>query len=506
MISLKQSSPVYLEITPEVLRALQDEDGLELSLERTGTGALTAACRERVVASLKIFLKNRSWSQATAICAISARGLSLRRLSLPPCPRDELPRLIRLQIEREFPLGPEDLAWGYQSLKQASTNGNGSQQQEVIVAAVRKELIQEYADILKACGLDPIFTPGALARQTLCRGTPQAYALLDLGTSQSELITFEKGLPASLRVLPWGNEQLQRAISGAVELDPGKGEVSDSELRQKITAIATAELNALMESIQRESLGEKVFISGRAGLSPRAITSRGIGYEPLKVSPGEGRSAAVLGIKEAFEQSGEVPIVLQHQASARGQKDSRPLFWKWGALACALALVAILLPYTVALVQKPRLARRIAEIEAYRDKLPRIERDLSFLQYLQTNQPPYLDAIYAMANAAQPGVRIESLSMSRRGDVSLRASMRDSQQLTQFRSRLIDSGWFSSVVVEEQSPTPDRQKINVRIIGQWKPLSEVKPLDTAIKAKPSSKTATEPPAAPALEMREGGPQ
>ena len=58
--------------------------------------------------------------------------------------------------------------------------------------------------------------------------------------------------------------------------------------------------------------------------------------------------------------------------------------------------------------------------------------------------------------------------MNRRGDLALRGFMRDSQQVVDFRSKLINSGFFSTVVVEEQNPTPDRQRINLRISAQWK--------------------------------------
>jgi hypothetical protein len=47
--------------------------------------------------------------------------------------------------------------------------------------------------------------------------------------------------------------------------------------------------------------------------------------------------------------------------------------------------------------------------------------------------------------------------------------MRDGQQVADFRSTLIHSGLFSTVVIEEQTPTPDRQKVIVRISAHWKP-------------------------------------
>src|SRR5213075_2783405 len=96
------------------------------------------------------------------------------------------------------------------------------------------------------------------------------------------------------------------------------------------------------------------------------------------------------------------------------------------------------------------------------------DRELRFLQYLKDNQPPYLDALATVANAVQPGTRFDSVSMNRRGDLALRGFMRDSQQVVDFRTKLIKSGFFSTVVVEEQNPTPDRQKVILRISAQWK--------------------------------------
>src|SRR5439155_22276804 len=65
----------------------------------------------------------------------------------------------------------------------------------------------------------------------------------------------------------------------------------------------------------------------------------------------------------------------------------------------------------------------------------------------------------------------------------LRGSRQSSQQVTDFRSKLIESGFFSNVTVDEQSPGagpggmpgmggmagPGGQKVVVRMTAQWKP-------------------------------------
>src|ERR1019366_6359786 len=70
----------------------------------------------------------------------------------------------------------------------------------------------EYTQILAQCGLNPVFTLAAQARTALCPQTDLPYALLDIGRCQSELISVEQGTLTAARILPWGGENITRAI------------------------------------------------------------------------------------------------------------------------------------------------------------------------------------------------------------------------------------------------------------------------------------------------------
>ena len=182
-----ESAVVYIEIRQSSLKALKGEEGLELPLERTPSGGLTKACREKLTVRLQGFLKKEVWQpRFRAYCAIGARGVSLRRLTLPATTKENLKRLLALQIESEFPLPPDALAWGYRQIGSAETpvgqssNSSGAKQ-EVLVVAVKKEVIEEYAEILSECGAVPVFTVAALARRHAWQHPPQTCALLDVG-------------------------------------------------------------------------------------------------------------------------------------------------------------------------------------------------------------------------------------------------------------------------------------------------------------------------------------
>lgn len=426
------SMPVHIEITQTTLKVLRENAGLELPLERAANGRLTAACKNAVALSLQSFLGLKPWQpRPSAFCAINANGVSLRRLTLPPATGDDLLRLLRLQIESEFPLSPDELAWGWQSLGSSS-----AARQDVLVAAVRLEVVADYAEVLMAGGVKPVFTLAALARATLCSTASGSCAMLDLDGSQTELVTFEDGAPVSVRVL-------------------------------SSAAVADSAAKALGSTCTR------LIITGASSDLASQISHKlggGVAVETLVTESGTGRSAAIHGLKKSAAQNGgSLPLVLQVKAKrASGSFAlSAPDVKLWAVHSAVLLCVLLMLPYVEALFSKPFLKRKLSALSAETNRLVTIDRELEFLQALKQNQPPYLDAIYLFSKLAPQGSKIESLTMNRRGEVSLRGSMRDATQVTDFRTKLIGSGFFATIAVEEQSP--GQGKLTVRMSAQWKP-------------------------------------
>lgn len=457
------SSPLFVEFARDLFRALDGANGFEIAIERTADGRITDGSRESLITALSGFLKRNTFgSRRPALCAIPARGVSLRQLALPKCSVDDFQRLLSLQIESEFPLAPDQLAWGYER-----PGENEGAPQQVLVVAVKRETVEDYAAILAQCGLTAGFTIAALARIYLLTSPPPAFSMLDVASNYSESLDCRNSVPNSLRVLPVGSAN------------------SDAELKAIIpTALS----------------GSRIYLSGQNIQSrlANAIDPRLV-IEHLDASEGLGRSAAILGLKRYCEDKvGRPPLLLNTAKAPAVESVAKPLHLQWLAAAAVLALCALSLRYAEAVIRKPQLERQFSELKAHRAKLPNIDRDLSFLQFLQTNQPPYLDRLYVIANAAPPGTRVESLGMSRRGDFSLRVAMQNSQQLTDFRTHLIDSGFFASVVVEEQAPSPDRQKLTARLTGVWKPTADRKTLEaaqpvvTGVESRPRSVSTNNP--------------
>lgn len=468
------------ELRSDSFHARFNGAGAEVPIQRGSDGRLTSECAEGIADTLRKLAGGRSWlSRVKIVCAIPSRGLILRPLWLPTAPTAEIPRLLQLQIESEFPLPPDALAWGWIP-RSASPGAPADGRQEVLVGAVRKEVTDELAAVLARVAAEVVFTPAALARAALVPAETPAYSVLDLGSVQSELTVCEPGTAPSIRLLLWGENQLV-----------GRSE-KEAEEEQPAAADSVERLVGLLPATVKRLplfLSGKPLIASRLAERIAAIPEFDGSVKCLSVPAGPGQTAAIAGLSRDRAPSlgngrtGRIPaanealIELRTQPAEVAGGSDRKLPRRPLILAAALLLAVLFFPYAEALLLQPALARRIATLKAGSAQLATIDRELSFLQYLEQNQAPHLDAAFVIAQATPPGARIETLNMNRQGEVSLAGWLRDANQLGDFRLKLVNSGFFSTVVIEDQSPTPDRQRINFRINARWKDAAERAALD-----------------------------
>jgi hypothetical protein len=490
----RNATDLFIDIGQSSIQAVHGADAFAFPIERGENGRLTDLCRERLALSLRGFLSQKGRSPGrSAFCAIGARGVSMRRLSLPAASEDDLRRVLRLQIESEFPLSPDELAWGSRpvGLPTAPANG-GPARQELLVVAVKKEVLEEYAGVLASCGVVPYFTLAALSRAELHPPPSGSGAVLDIGRTHSELMSFENGVPVSIRILAWGGEAITRSIQEkmAVSHDeaeklkltldqPGVAFGPQGQLLQSATESALA---ALADGIKPASLAGKLYLTGKSARNPlmapllAGLLGGAVACQSLEQATSAGPSAVVAGLMKSTAGNGAPPPLILESGGGQGSaKAARPAVWKWAAAAVLLALGALLFPYAEALVFKPFLERKLAALEADRGRLATIDEEVDFMEFLKQNQPPYLETIYLLAKSAPQGTSLESLSMGRKQQISIRLKMANAQQVSDFRAELVDSGWFANVMVEEQAPSPDR-RVSVRMTADLKPAESRKPL------------------------------
>lgn len=485
-----------IEIARDFLQVFHAGKSLCIALERLDDGRLSPACREAVQLKLGSFFSHASGVRASVLCALPANGAMLRVVGIPPCSDADLVRVLTLQVENELPVPPSELAWGYRVIPQRAESPNI---REALIAAVKRETVLHYQELLQSCGLEPVFTLGALVRATLVPKSEAQFAMLDIGVNQSELTLLNGGDARAVRMILWGEDVVTKIVSSDVPMDTLATGANASPSLEMLRSAA----ELLAARLPGKGLGQRLIFTGRAewlgalaAQTMEVMDGRTV-CEAYPVGSLWKMSPSIEALNRVADGTIQFPLLVLATEVQQPIKIRRLVSWHWLARAAALLLVLLFLRWLEPVIQEKRLSSKLNALKTYRDSLPNVERELGFLQNIKTNQAPYLDTIAVLSRSAPQGVVMESFSMQRRGEISIRAGMRDATQLAEFRSKLVASGFFSTVVVEEQTPSPDNQKLTVRMTAQLRPQSQRKPLtDEASKEPP--KPARAEHAAPVL--------
>lgn len=441
MMDIFNPPPITIEITHASLRVMRDAAGIELPLQRGTDGRLAVACRKEVIAALRQFTARQKWQpHVRALCGIGAHGVSFRKIGLPPA-GDNFDGILRLQIEKEFPLPPDELAWA--QLKSAHGVGPG----ESMIVAVRKQVIDDYRGVFLEAGVRADFTLSVFARELLCSWPEAPHALLEVEGTHCELAWFDAGRPAGIKVIPAG-----RDVAAA------------------ITVATSAKILCLSgEPAAQTAISEKL--------------SAVFDCRPLHVPKATGVSAATMGLQKALQENIPLPLLQSSRAPAKMSLGfSREDFLRGEngrrlAVAGALLILLLLLPFAEALLFRPFLGLKLRAVQRRHDNFVAIvDPEMHFFQALKQRQPPYLDVMYLIAQSAAPGLAVTSFMMNEQGDIALTVTVQNPQQVSDFRAHLIATGFFSNITAEDQSMTPGQPKINVRMTAHLRPPSDRTPV------------------------------
>lgn len=556
------------------LKILAGDRGISIPLERKENGQLTDATHERVLDSTAQFLgrprgkvrrdgtRSRRRGSKPVACAVPAGGVSLRSYELPLATPEETAQLVALQVEKDFPLTPQELAWDHVSpqLDEASSSARVTR---VTVAAMRQSQLSDYAELLRACGFEPSFRLGALAASRLCPSQHDSWGLLHVGRTYSELLLFEGSQPKSLANLTWGGEQITLALSAAAGLARDQAErvkceqqltsVLAEERAEQLIAetigVLAARLVACWDQRERgEPAPARLFVVG-GGARLRGFESAlgaALGdtvtcQRPPLLGPGApirtgqvltaGHSAVTLGLVAETRQGETLETLaftaVEPERSVEKKSGDEPSARPWLLALAGLVLISVALRYADLLWQLPYQREELAHVRSLRQALPSLDAELAFFLALQERQVPYLDALAVITTHFPADTTIDGVSLARSGDVSIDGKTKSVETVNKFRSDLIASGWFAPVVIENQ--TPVKKRISFRLRARLRdspppippeppktndplpPTAEPVPAANEKGPRPPSEVATQPtkssPAAAARSAeREGAPR
>jgi len=233
----QQGSVVGIDLGSDSVKAVQlRKNGKLWTTARIGVAPLptpaTAAGEalpgDAIINCIKAALANAAIKTKEVVATVSGRDLLLRRVRFPNMPVEELREAIRWEMEKFFPLTYEEAVIDWDILSQT---GGERGQQEVLLIAVKRQIVDNYLELFAEAGLDLLALdaePCAVLRALqLDEGIDpqQTVMVVDIGLGSTKVVIGKGDVPYLLRTIPLGGRDFTAAVVRGQGLDFAAAEV-----------------------------------------------------------------------------------------------------------------------------------------------------------------------------------------------------------------------------------------------------------------------------------------
>jgi type IV pilus assembly protein PilM len=211
----------------------------------------------RLVDSLKDMIKSAGIKAKNAAISISGHSsVIIKRISLPEMSEEELSESIKFEAEQYVPFDIEDVNLDFQIIGPKDEPG----QMDVILVAVKKDIINEYIQVVKEAGLTPIVVDiDSFALENMYGINYEIepgknVALLNIGASTINMSILKGGISIFTRDSSLGSnlhtEALQREFNITYEL------AEKLKQGEPVENVSPENANAVIEAASEEILSE----------------------------------------------------------------------------------------------------------------------------------------------------------------------------------------------------------------------------------------------------------
>jgi type IV pilus assembly protein PilM len=211
----------------------------------------------RLIDSIKEMIRKTGVKTKDAVISISGHSsVIIKRISLPEMSEEELQESIKFEAEQYVPFDIDDVDLDFQILGPKEEPG----QMDVILVAVKKDIINEFISVVKEAGLNPIIVDvDAFALENMYGvnyqiETDRNVALLNIGASTINMSILKGGISVFTRDSSLGSNLHTEAIQREFNLSYENAEkVKRGEPVENVDPEA---VTSVIESASEEILSE----------------------------------------------------------------------------------------------------------------------------------------------------------------------------------------------------------------------------------------------------------
>jgi len=228
MLFRKISHLVGLDIGSKVLKAseivetksghtLQHFGMMDIAYGAIEEGVIKNA--DEIAASIRKLFNENSFKTQNVAVSIGGLSVIVKKISVQTMTEDQLQKSINSEAEQYVPFDISEVNLDYQILGEAENNPN---QMDVLLVAVKKEIINNYVNLIQMAGLNPcVIDIDAFALQNIYELNyaleDENIALIDIGASKTSLNIVKGNSFLFIRDVTLGCSMINRKIVSLVD-------------------------------------------------------------------------------------------------------------------------------------------------------------------------------------------------------------------------------------------------------------------------------------------------
>ena len=201
--------------------------------------------------TIRQLFKSSNIKEANVAVSIGGYSVIVKKINVQTMPEDQLQETIHFEAEQYIPFDISDVNLDFQILGENENNPN---QMSVFLVAAKKEMVNDYINLVTLAGLTPcIIDVEAFALQNIFEANydiqDENVALIDIGASKTSLNILKGSSSVFMRDVALGCLQINQKIMSLLDCSYEQaellkfGEASDKmsaeELKQIVAAVVT---------------------------------------------------------------------------------------------------------------------------------------------------------------------------------------------------------------------------------------------------------------------------
>ncbi|PIE62176.1 MAG: protein PilM [Desulfobacter postgatei] len=273
---------------------------------------------------IRSLFKSQKIKEKNVALSTGGHSVVIKTISTSKLPDEQLHTNIRAEAEQYIPYDINDVNIDYQILSDSEFS---AEQMNVLLVAVRKDLVDEYVELIHMAGLNPVIIDvDTFALQNVYEILPdvdhgRTTLLLDVGASKTSVNILQNNNSMMMRDMTNGCEQLVSVVSERFEIDREKalkiimGEVNDPESGQMLEELYEmvvgnwcsdiCDVVHTFESSPGNARVETIVVSGGGGfidlLTEKLVTALEVTVSKINPFAGLLSDSKELGELEAYQ-------------------------------------------------------------------------------------------------------------------------------------------------------------------------------------------------------------